>query len=42
MKNLFFTFILLFGTINIFAQTGNPPPKLISAGVVNGKATSLP
>ena len=42
MKNLFFTFILLFGTINIFAQTKNPPPKSVSAGIVNGKATSLP
>jgi TonB family protein len=42
MKNLFFTFILLFGTINVFAQTENSPPKQISAGIVNGKAISLP
>ncbi|HEX8368487.1 MAG TPA: energy transducer TonB [Pyrinomonadaceae bacterium] len=42
MKNLFFTLILLFGTINVFAQTENSPPKQISAGVVNGKAISLP
>jgi TonB family protein len=42
MKNLFFTFVLLFGTTNVFAQTGNSQPKQISAGIVNGKATSLP
>ncbi|HEX9959938.1 MAG TPA: energy transducer TonB [Pyrinomonadaceae bacterium] len=42
MKNLLFTFILLFGTINVFAQTENAQPKQISAGIVNGKATSLP
>ncbi|HEX8250007.1 MAG TPA: energy transducer TonB [Pyrinomonadaceae bacterium] len=42
MKNLLFAFILLSGTINVFAQTENSQPKQISAGVVNGKATSLP
>ncbi|HLM01147.1 MAG TPA: TonB family protein [Pyrinomonadaceae bacterium] len=42
MKKLFFTFILLFGAINVFAQTESPQPKSVSAGVVNGKATSLP
>ena len=42
MKNLFFTFILLFGAVNVFAQSSPPLPKQISAGVVNGKAISLP
>ncbi|MDQ3800803.1 MAG: energy transducer TonB [Acidobacteriota bacterium] len=43
MKNLFLAFILLFGAMNIFAQTENPPRvKHITMGVINGKATSLP
>jgi TonB family protein len=44
MKNLFFAFVLIFGaaTMNTFAQTENPVPKQISAGVVNGKAVTLP
>lgn len=46
MKKLFFTFILLCGTINVFAQTGNPPPPQkitkITMGVINERATSLP
>jgi TonB family protein len=42
MKNFFCMFILLFGTINVFAQTENSQPKQISAGVLNGKSTSLP
>lgn len=49
MKNLFSAFILLFGAMNIFAQTENPQPapqtqqvKRITMGVINGKATSLP
>jgi TonB family protein len=43
MKNLVFAFILaVFSLTNVPAQTENPVPKQISAGVVNGKATSLP
>jgi TonB family protein len=45
MKKLFFTFILLCGTINVFAQTGDSPPQKITKitmGVINERATSLP
>ena len=43
MRNKFFFILILalsFGLSNVSAQT--PKPKSISAGVVNGKATSLP
>lgn len=42
MKNLFFAFILLSGAVNVFAQTRPTLPEHISAGVLNGKALSLP
>ncbi|HYP50264.1 MAG TPA: TonB family protein [Pyrinomonadaceae bacterium] len=44
MKNLFFAFILLFGAVNVFAQTKDPPPQVarITMGVINSRATSLP
>ncbi|HEX8737369.1 MAG TPA: energy transducer TonB, partial [Pyrinomonadaceae bacterium] len=42
MKILFFTFILLCGAINVFAQTEVSPVQQVTAGVINGTAISLP
>ena len=44
MRNKFFFILILvlsFGLLNVSAQTPTPP-KTISGGVLNGKATSLP
>lgn len=38
----FVSIVLCFGLINVSAQDQTPKPKIISAGVINGKANDLP